>query len=339
MLASMILTRLIKCFALAALCMAADAPGFKVTKRFPVPGDGGFDYVTFDASSNRVYASHGTEVDVLDADSGKLLGKVADTPGVHGIAIIPELHRGFTTNGAESTVSVFDTNTFQTIKKITVDKDPDFVFYDAHSKRVLVCHGDAAAITAIDPEKETVIGKVALGGGAEATVVNGKGTGFVNLEEAAEVVSYDPQSLTVKGKYPITGCKTPTGLAMDVANSRLFIGCRSRVLAVMNSDTGEVIATLPIGTRVDAVAFDADNKLIFCSNGDGTISVIHQKSPDAYESVGDIQTQPSAKTMALDPKSKRMFLSAAEIVPPPGGEKGRGKPKPGSFTILVVERQ
>ena len=333
------LHRFLAFFTLAALCLAADAPGFKVTKRYAVPGDGGFDYVTFDASSNRVYASHGTEVDVLDADTGKLLGKVEDTPGVHGIAIVPALHRGFTTNGGESTVSVFDTNTFKTIKKITVDKDPDFVFYDAHSKRVLVCHGDAASITAIDPEKESVIGKVALGGGAEASVVNGRGSAFVNLEEEAEVVSYDPQALIVKAKYPITGCKTPTGLAIDAANSRLFIGCRSKVMAVMNSETGKVITTLPIGTRVDAVAFDADNKLIFCSNGDGTISVIHQKSADEYESVGDIHTQESAKTMALDPKSKRMFLSAAEMVPPPAGEKGRPKPKPGSFTILVVERQ
>ncbi len=254
-----------------ALCIAADAPGFKITKHYAVPGDGGFDYVTFDQSSNRIYASHGTEVNVLDADSGKLLGKVDDTPGVHGIAIVPALHRGFTTNGAESTVSVFDTNTFKTIKKIAVDKDPDFVFYDPDTQHVLVCHGDSALITAIDPEKEAVIGKIALGGGAEASVVNGKGTGFVNLEEEAEVVAYDPQALTVRAKYPITGCKTPTGLAMDVVNSRLFIGCRSKVMAVMNADTGKVITTLPIGTRVDAVTFDVDNKLIFCSNGDGTI--------------------------------------------------------------------
>jgi len=325
--------------AMISLSMAADAPGFKVTKRFAVPGDGGFDYVTFDGSSNRVYASHGTEVDVLDADTGKLLGKVEDTPGVHGIAIVPALHRGFTTNGAESMVSVFDTATFKTIKKIPVDKDPDFLFYDPQTNRVLVCHGDAAEITAIDPEKETIIGKVALGGGAEASVVNGKGRGFVNLEEEAEVVVYDPAALSVQQKYPITGCKTPTGLAIDRATSRLFIGCRSKVMAVMNADTGKVITTLPIGTRVDAVAFDADNKLIFCSNGDGTISVIRQKSADEYETVGDIQTQPSAKTMALDPRTKHMFLSAAEMVPPPSGEKGRPKPKPGSFTILVVERQ
>ncbi len=325
----------------AAISYAAEAPGFRVAKKYPVPGDGGFDYVTWDGSENRLYVSHGTEVDVVDADSGKLLGKVEDTPGVHGIAIIPALHRGFTTNGRESTVSVFDTETFHTIKKITVAKDPDFVFYDAGTKRVFVCHGDAAQITAIDPEKEAVIGKVDLGGGAEASVVDGKGTGFVNLEEEAQVVSYDPEGLTVKQKYPITGCKTPTGLAIDRANERLFIGCRSQVMAVMDGATGKVITTLPIGVRVDAVAFDPDNKLIFCSNGGGTVSVIRQKSADEYESVGDIATQVGAKTMAFDPKTKRLFLSTADMQTPPAanGQRARMQPKPGTFTILVVERQ
>jgi DNA-binding beta-propeller fold protein YncE len=326
---------------MAGFCMAAEAPGLKVTKKFPVPGNGGFDYIVFDDSSNRLYVSHGTEVDVLDAGSGKVLGKVEDTPGVHGIAIVPSLHRGFTTNGGEATVSVFDTNTFKTIKKISVDKDPDFTFYDKLTKRVLACHGDAAAITAIDPEKESVIGKVDLGGGAEAAVVDGKGTGFVNLEEESTVVSFDPQSLAVKQKWPITGCKTPTGLAMDEANSRLFIGCRSKVLAVMDAKNGKVITTLPIGDRVDAVAFDRKNKLIFASNGEGTVSVIRQKGANEYESAGDIRTQPSAKTMAFDPKTERLFLSAAEMesAPAANGQKSRMRPKPGSFAVLVVERQ
>ncbi|MGI8742742.1 MAG: YncE family protein [Bryobacteraceae bacterium] len=322
--------------AVAALCAAADAPGYKVTKKFPVPGNGGFDYIVFDSPSNRLYVSHGTEVDVLDADSGQVLGKVEDTPGVHGIAIVPGMNRGFTTNGGESTVSVFDTKTFKTLKKIPVAKDPDFVFYDPQTKRVLVCHGDAAAITAIDPDKQSVIGKIDLGGGAEAAVIN-KGTGYVNLEEQATVVSFDPKGLSVKQKWPINGCKTPTGLAMDTSNSRLFIGCRSKVLAVMDANNGKVITTLPIGDRVDAVAFDPDNKMIFASNGDGTVSVIRQKSADEYESVGDIQTQKSAKTMAFDPKTKRLFLSAAELAAPAAG--GRARPKPGSFTVLVVERQ
>jgi YVTN family beta-propeller protein len=272
---------------------------------------------------------------------GKLIGKIEDTPGVHGIAIVPKLHRGFTTNGRESTVSVFDTQTLKTLKKIPVGEDPDFVFYDAKDNRVLVDHGDAAAITAIDPDKQEVIGKIALGGGAEAAVVDGKGTGFVNLESKSEVVSFDPQGLTVKQRWPIAGCEAPTGLAMDSQNSRLFIGCRSRVLAVMDAENGKVITTLPIGDRVDAVAFDPDNHLIFASNGDGTVSVIRQKSGNEYESMGAITTQKSAKTLAFDPKTKRLFLSAAEMETASGasGKSPRPRPKPGSFVVLVVERQ
>ena len=328
--------------ALAISCVAGEAPGFKMTKKYPIPGDGGFDYVTFDDSSNRLYVSHGTKVDVLDAGSGKVLGVVEDTSGVHGVAIVPELHRGFTTNGGSGTVSVFDTNTLKTIKTIPVEKDPDFVFFDPQTKRVLVCHGDAAIITAIDPDKQEVIGKIALGGGAEAAVVDGKGNGFVNLEESATMVGFDPKSLTVKQKWPITGCKTPTGLAIDRRNARLFIGCRSQVLAVMDANTGKVITTLPIGDRVDAVTYDADSKLIFASNGDGTVSVVRQESANQYTSLGDIATQRSAKTMALDPKTKRLFLSAAEMdqpAPSAGGQRVRPRPKPGTFAILVVEKQ
>ena len=326
---------------LSALAMAANAPGFKLTARYPVPGDGSFDYIVFDGSSNRLYVSHQTEVDVVDAESGKMLGKIEDTPGVHGIAIVPDLHRGFTTNGKSATVSVFDTDTLKTIKTLSVPDDPDFVTYDPQSHRVLVCHGDAAAITAIDPATEEVIGKIDLGGGAEAATLNGKGTGFVNLEAMATVVSFDPLALTVKQKWPITGCEKPTGMAIDASNSRLFIGCRSKVLAVMDANSGKVITTLPIGDRVDAVAFDRDNQLIFASNGDGTVSVIHQKSPIEYESVGEIQTQKSAKTMAFDPKTKRLFLSAAEMdaTTPTNGHRARMRPKPGSFAVLVVERQ
>ncbi len=327
--------------ALVTICSAAEAPGFKVTRHYPVPGDSGFDYIAFDTSSNRLYISHGIEVNVLDAGSGEILGKVEDTPGVHGIAIVPALHRGFTTNGKEATVSVFDTATFNTLKKIPVPADPDFVFYDPHTNRILVSHGDAAVITAIDPEKETVIGQVPLGGGAEAAVVDGRGAGFVNLEKESTVVSFDPQTLAVKHIYPITGCETPTGLAIDAKNSRLFIGCRSKVMAVMDATTGKVIATLPIGARVDAVAFDAENQLVFCSNGDGTVSVIRQKSPTDYESLGEIQTLPGAKTMALDPKSKKLFLSTSEMesVPAANGKRARTRPKPGTFMVLVVERQ
>ena len=325
----------------ATLGYAADAPGFKVTTKYAVPGDGGFDYIYFDASSKRLYISHGTEVNVLDADSGKVLGKVEDTQGVHGIVVVPALHRGFTTNGRESTVSVFDTESLKTLTKIPVDKDPDFIFYDPKTAHVLVCHGDAAQITVIDPDKQTVVGKIDLGGGAEASVVDGKGDGFVNLEELATVVNYDPRTLAVKHKYPITGCKTPTGLAMDAAHDRLFIGCRSQVLAVMDATNGRVIGTFPIGTRVDAVVFDASRQLIFASNGGGTVSVIHEKSADEYEPLGDIQTEPGAKTMTFDPQTGRLFLSTAEFeaAPAAAGQRARTRPRPGTFHVLVVERQ
>jgi DNA-binding beta-propeller fold protein YncE len=336
--------RLLGLFLLLSLtgtCMADDAPGYKVTKRYAVSGDGGFDYIVFDSSSNRLYVSHGTEVNVLDANSGKELGHIENTPGVHGIAIVPEFHRGFITDGKNATVTVFDTKTLKTRKTISVDEDPDFIFFDPQTNRVFVCHGDAGEITAIDPDKEQVVGKIPLGTGAEAAVLDGKGNGYVNLEETAEVVNFDPKALTVKQKWPITGCKTPTGLALDRVNNRLFIGCRSRVLAVMDASNGKVLATLPIGERVDAVAYDPDNKMIFASNWDGTVSVIHQKSADEYESGGDIRTQKSAKTMAMDPKTKRLFLSAAEMegAPASSGERARMKPKPGTFNVLVVERQ
>jgi len=323
----------------SGMCMAADAPGFKVTKRYPVPGDGGFDYIVFDSSSDRLYVSHGTEVNVLDANSGKVLGKIENTPGVHGIAIVPNLHRGFITDGKNASITVFDTNTLETRKTIAVDEDPDFIFHDPKTNRVFVCHGDAGEISAIDPDKEQVVGKIPLQTGAEAAVLDGQGNGFVNLEETAEVVNFDPKALTVKQKWPITGCKTPTGLAMDRANNRLFIGCRSRVLAVMDASSGKVLTTLPIGERVDAVAYDPENKMIFASNWDGTVSVIHQKSADEYESVGDIQTQKSAKTMTIDPKTKRLFLSAAEMESAKATNGEHARPKPGTFNVLVVERQ
>ena len=327
-------------FCLLATCFAADEPGYKVTKKFPVPGDGGFDYIVFDSSANRIYVSHGTEVNVLDADSGKVLGDIKDTPGVHGIAVVPNLHRGFITDGGNATITVFDTNNFQTIKTISVDKDPDWIFYDPQTKRVFVCHGDAEEITAIDPEKEAVVGKVALGGGAEAAVVDGKGNGFVNLEEKAEVVEFDAQGLSAKQHWPITGCKTPTGLAIDRTNERLFIGCRSKVLAVMNATNGKVLATFPIGDRVDAVTYDPEKKLIFASNWDGTISVVRQKSADEYEPAGTIQTQQSAKTMAIDPKAHQLFLSAAEMESAPAANgRTRMRPKAGTFNVLVVEQQ
>jgi DNA-binding beta-propeller fold protein YncE len=321
----------------AGACFAADAASeFKITQRYPVSGDGGFDYLLFDAGSNRLYVSHGTQVNVLDASSGNEVGEVKGLQGVHGVAVVPGLNLGFVTNGKSSTVAVFDTKSFEVKKNISVAEDPDYIFYDPGTKRVFVCNGDGKVVTAIDPEKQTLIGKVEAGDKVEAAVADDKGNGFVNLEEEAAVVHFDTHTLAVKNKWPITGCKTPTGLAIDVPNSRLFIACRSKVLAVMDSTNGKVLTTLPIGETTDATAFDADTKLIFASNGGGTVSVVRQKSANEYESAGEIQTQKSAKTMAYDPKSKRIFLAAAEMEAAAGGKMA---PKPGTMKILVVEKQ
>ena len=324
---------------LIGLSAAAESSRFKLTKRYPIGGNGSFDYIVFDGSADRLYVSHENVVEVLDAASGKRLGKVEGTSGVHGIAIVPQLRRGFTSNGGDSTVSIFDVVTFKTLKKISVPKGPDFIFYDRGTDRVLVCHEDAAAITAIDPKEGTVVGKIDLGSGPEAAVVNGKGLGFVNLEADAMIATFDPVNLSVKHKWPIPGCKAPVPLAIDTSNSRLFIGCRSKVLAVMDATNGRVITTVPIGETVDAVVFDPDTKMIFASTGDGAVSVIQQDSADKYRSVGTVKTQPTAKTMAFDPKTKRLFLSAAETEPKSAGATGQPKFKPGSFGVLVLERQ
>jgi len=335
-----ILPRIAIMLVLAAVCTAAEAPGFRVTKAYPVPGDGGFDYIVFDASSNRLYVSHENVVNVLDAQTGKHIGKVEGTPKVHGIAIVPVLHHGFTSNEGDSTVSVFDTATFKTIKKIPVARQPDFIFYDPLTKRVLVCHEEGQVITAIDPEKNEVVGKLELGDEAEAAVVKSRDSAFVNLEKANMVVSFDPQRLTIKQRWPIPGCTAPVPLGIDAANSRLFIGCRSKVLAVMDANTGKVITVLPIGGRVDAVIFDPDSKMVFASNGEGMISVIRQKSANEYEPAGTIKTQTTAKTMALDPSTKRLFLSAVDTqTADEFGPNAQTRPKPGTFKVLVVERQ
>ena len=219
-----ILARIAIMLLVLVVCRAAEVSGFRVTKTYSIPGEGGFDHIVFDPSANRLYVSHGTLVNVVDAQTGKHLGNVEGTPEVHGIAIVPALHRGFTSNEGDSTVSVFDTVTLKTIKKISVAKQPDFIFYDLFTKRVLVCHEDGQAITAIDPERTEIVGKVDLGSEAEAAVVWSKELGFVNLEKVSMVASFDPQRLVLKQRWPIPGCTAPVPLAVDSLTSRLFAG-------------------------------------------------------------------------------------------------------------------
>jgi len=327
-------------FSLALLLQAGT--GYKVQARYSVPGTGSFDYVTFDGAARRLYLSHGTQVDVLDADSGKLVGTISDTPGVHGIAIASAFKHGFTSNGREDKVSMFDPATLKLIKKIDVGKGPDGIYYDPNTKRVFTNNHGSHDITAIDAATGEVVGTVKAEGDGEESAIGPDGLIFLASENTSEVIVFDPKSLTVKKRFPIGVAKTPTGLAYDAKTNRLFIGCRNEPkMVVMDAATGKVTATLPIGKGVDWAEYDPAAKLVFFSCGEGTLSIYHQKSADEYDDAGAVQTQPSAKTMAFDQKSKRLFLSAAEYVETPNPDptkRPQRSVKPGSFVVLVVAK-
>jgi outer membrane protein assembly factor BamB len=324
----------------SALLLIQGAAIYKVVGRYPIPGVGGFDYVTLDDSTRRLYVSHATQVDVLDEDSGKVVGTIADTPGVHGVAIASAFRHGFTSNGRENKVSMFDPTTLQLIKKIDVGKGPDGIYYDERTKRVFTNNHGSHDITAIDAASGEVVGTVKVDGDGEQAVIGKDGLIYVNSEEAAEVVVFDPKSLEVKKRFPIGVAKTPTGLAYDAQTNRLFIGCRNEPkMVVMDAATGKVINTYPIGAGVDSAAFDPGSRLIFFSCGDGTLSIYHEKSANDYEDAGAVKTQRSARTMAFDPKTKKIFLPAAEYQETPASEPGKRPTrsvKPGTFVVLVV---
>ncbi|SRR6266496_315418 len=316
------------------------ATTYKVVGRYPIAGVGGFDYVTLDSSARRLYVSHATQVDVLDADSGKLVGTIPDTPGVHGVAIASAFKHGFTSNGRENKVSMFDPVTLQLIKKIDVGKGPDGIYYDDRTKRVFTNNHGSHDITALDAATGDVVGTAKIEGDGEQAIIGKDGLIYVNSEESGEVVVFDPKSLEVRSRFPIGVAKTPTGLAYDAKTNHLFIGCRNEPrMVVMDAATGKVINSFPIGAGVDYAAFDPESSLIFFSCGDGTLSIFQEKSADQYEDAGPVKTQPSAKTMAFDPKTKKIFLPAAEYVETPASEPGKRPTrtmKPNSFAILVV---
>jgi len=337
----MIHTKFAFIIVLAAFALFQGGAGYKVETRYPVPGNGGFDYVTIDSAARRLYLSHGTQVDVIDPDSGKLIGTIADTPGVHGVALAPEFKHGFTSNGRENKVSMFDPTTLQLIKKIDVGKGPDGIYYDPGTKRVFTNNHGSHDISAIDAKTGDVIGTVKVEGDGESAVV-ADGVVYLNLEDTNEVVVFDPKSLEVRKRFPIGVAKTPTGLAYDAKAKRLFIGCRNEPkMAVMDAVSGKVITSFAIGRGVDYAAFDPQAKLVFFSCGEGVLSVFHEKSSDDYEDLGPVKTQAGARTMAFDPKTKKIFLSTAEYVETPPANPG-GRPqrsiKPDSFVVLVVSK-
>jgi len=288
------------------------AVNYQLLKKVPVPGTGGWDYVTVDHAARRVYVSHSTQVDVLDADSFVLIGTILNTPGVHGIAIAPEAGRGYISAGKADAVVAFDLKTLKPLGEIKVGKKPDAIIYEPLTKRIYVMNGDSENITVLNAADGSVAGTIALGGGPEFAVSDGKGNLYVNLEEQNETLHINVNTMQVKDRWPLAPCATPTSLAMDTENRRLFVGCRSKHLAVLNADTGKVVFTAPIGDHVDAGAFDNKTRLVYLSTGDGKVFVFRQDSPDNYSVAQEINTKPGAKTMGYDSKTGNLFVPTSE---------------------------
>ena len=325
----------------SAVAIAASAAGgYHLLQKVAVPGDGGWDYSIVDSAARRLYVSHGTRAEVIDVDSGALVGMIDNTAGIHGIAIAPELGRGFTSNGGPATVTIFDLKTLKTLGEVKVTgENPDAIIYDPASQRVFTFNARSSNATAIDAKEGKVAGTVELGGKPEFAAADGKGHVFVNLEDKDVVVQIDSRKIAAGERWPLGPCKEPGPMAIDVKNGRLFIGCHNRLLAVLDAKNGHVITTVPIGQGPDATEFDPGTGLVFSSNGDGTATVIRQESPDKYSVLETVKTEPGARTMALDLKTHKIFLSLADRGPAPAPTaetpRSRGAVVPGSFRVLI----
>ena len=309
--------------------------GYHVIKTVPVGGDGGWDYIYVDSDARRVYISHGTHTVVLDADSYAVVGDIPETQGVHGIAIASDLGRGFTSNGRTNDVTIFDLKTLKSIGNVKTDANPDAILYEPVTKRVFTFNGRGKNATAINAADGTVLGAIDMGGKPEFAAADGKGTVYVNNEDTSALYHLDAKSLKELHHWPLAPCKSPSGLAMDVKNRRVFSVCDEKVMAVTDADTGKVVATPTICDGPDATAFEPSTGYVFASCGDGNLTVVHEDSPDKYTVIENVPTKRSARTMGLDLKTHNIFLPAADFDPPAPGER-RGKMKPGSFVIVVV---
>ena len=310
------------------LAQAQKPSGYKVSKRITLGGEGGWDYLTFDGEAHRLYITRATRVMVVDVDGGKLVGEIPNTLGVHGVALVHKLGSGVTSNGKADSATIFDLKTLAPIATVKTGAKPDSILFDNFSGLVMTFNGKSNDVTLIDPEKAVAVGTITLPGRPETGVSDGKGKVFVNLEDKNMIAEIDVAARSVLASWPLAGCEEPTGLAMDTANRRLFSGCHNGTLVVTDADSGRTVQKLAIGNGVDAVAFDRDSGLVFTSNGEGSISVIRQESPDRYTGLANVPTQPGAKTMALD-ASKHVAYTVANA---PADASG----KPGAFELIVL---
>ncbi|MGC1187060.1 MAG: YncE family protein [Candidatus Acidiferrales bacterium] len=317
----------------------AASSGYHVVRKISVAGSDGWDYLNIDSETGRLFISRGTHVQVLDDATGKLIGDIPDTQGVHGIVFAPELGRGFTSDGRANTVTIFDLKTLAKLGEAKTDTGPDGIVYDSASKRVFTVNGRAGTATAIDAATGTPAGNIALGGRPEFPTADGAGHVYVNLEDKSEVVELDSQKLTLLNTWPLAPCQSPSGMAIDRAHRRLIIGCHNQMMAFMDADSGKVVATVPIGNGVDANGFDPGTQLAFSSNGEGTLTVARELTPDTYQVLDNVATQQGARTMALDLKTHHVFVVTASYGPAPAPTADMPRPRPPILpdTFVVIE--
>ncbi len=334
---------LLPAFALCGSPISHAAPPaakpMRLLKSFKTGGAGGWDYLTFDSATRRVYITRGSVVQVVDADKGKLVGSITGLSGIHGVSLVPLHKRGFISEGGSNSVTIFDLKTLKTISKVSVGEKPDAILYDPATDQIFTFNAQSKDSTVLNAATGKVVGTIALGGKPEFAVSDEKGGVFVNIEDTSEIISIDAKALTVKNRWPLSPGEGPSGLAIDLKSRRLFAVCDNEKMVVMNADDGQIIATPEIGKGPDAAAFDPITHMAYSSNGeDGTLTVIKETDDDKFVVVDTIKTAPGARTMALDPKTHHVLLFAAQTVPPkPGEPETRRRPYvPGTFEVLIV---
>jgi DNA-binding beta-propeller fold protein YncE len=316
------------------------AQTYQVTGRIPLDGDGGWDYLLADPGSGQLYVSHGTEVDVIDLASQKPTARITGMTRIHGIAVAGDLNRGFISDGGDDAVVIFDMKSYDVLQKVKAGKNPDGLLYDPFSKRVFAFNGRSNDATAIDAASGRVVGTVVLDGKPEFPASDGKGNVYVNIEDKNQLVQLDPQTLKVKKTWSLSPCDEPSGLALDSDGRRVFSVCSNKLMTVADADSGKIVATVPIGEGPDAAGYDPGTKTVLSSNGSGTLTVIKQETPDKYTVLANVPTEKSARTMTLDPRTHMVYLSAAQLGPPPASTADNPHPRPkalpGSFHILIA---
>ena len=326
---------------LAATGAQATPPDYHVVKQVSLGLPDKWDFVHFDVDTARVYATHSSEITVVDAKSCAVAGRIPNIAGAHDVAIVPALGRGYADNGHTGSVTVFDLSTLKTVGQIPADNDADAMLYDPESGKLAVANGDAHSVSIIDPKAGTRLANVALPGSPEMMAANGAGKIYINIASANEIVRLDLATTKIDASWKIPACESPHGLAMDRATRRLFVSCHNAKMLVVNAENGKVVADLPIGNGTDSAAFDPERKLAFSANKDGTLSVIEEKSADSFVALGDVPTAPGARNMAEDPKTGRVYLVTADVagtLPPrkPGGDT-QLQFAPGSVKLLILE--